>query len=344
MKAMGIVTVIIFALLSQPGLTASPATVAVVERPVAEQRFFDGVVEAVNEATIAAQVSDRITEIYFDVNDYVPRGEVIIRFRDTQAKAALAQAEAGRREAQARLSEAEKEFERIRNIYSKKLVARAAMDKATADLNAAKARLEQAIAQVASANEQLENTIVRAPYSGIVTRRHVEVGETPRVGAPLITGLSLAQLRVSTSVPQHFVTVLRGDCCPATIVDNKGRPVQVSKLTIAPKADPLSHSFLVRLDLSPGEYGLYPGMFVKVAITVDEKPRLMIPLAALVKRSEVTGVYVANAEGKYSFRHVRSGRVHNAEVEIHAGLSVGEQVALDPVQAGILLKQDARQE
>lgn len=344
MKGNGILVSAVLAIMSQPVLAASPATVTVVEKPVAEQRFFDGVVEAVNEATIAAQVSDRITEVRYDVNDYVPKGEVIVRFRDKQARAAFAQAEAGKNEAQARLTEAQKEFERITNIYKRKLVAKAAVDKAAAGLKAAKARLEQGQARVASAQEQVANTVVRAPYSGIVTRRHVEVGETPRVGAPLITGLSLAQLRVSTSVPQSFVGVLRGGCCPASIVDRNGRAVDVTKLTIAPKADPVSHAFLVRLDLSTGQHGLYPGMFVKVAITVDEKPRLLIPVSALVKRSEVTGVYVVSAEGKYSFRHVRSGREHSGEIEIHAGLSAGEQVATDPIQAGISLKQGAQQE
>lgn len=345
MKGTGFATSLLLALFTPLAFAADPATVAVLEKPVAEQLFFDGTVEAVNEATIAAQVSDRITEINFDVNDYVPKGEVVIRFRDKQARAALAQAEAGRKEAQARLVEAQKEFNRITNIYKKKLVAKAAVDKAAAGLNAAKARLEQAGARVASAQEQVENTVVRAPYSGIVTRRHVEVGETPRVGAPLITGLSLAKLRVATSIPQGFVGALRGECCKASIIDRKGRSVAVIKQTISPKADSLSHSFPVRLDLSEGEHGLYPGMYVKVAITTNEQPRLLVPSSALVKRSEVTGVYIAAADGQYSFRHVRSGRQHaDGLVEIHSGLSVGEQVALDPVQAGILLKQGARQE
>jgi RND family efflux transporter MFP subunit len=334
---------LLLTVIGQPVLAENPDTVAVKEQLVAEQRFFDGVVEAVNEATIAAQVSDRITEINFDVNDYVPKGEVVVRFRDKQAKAALAQAEASEDEAEARLDEAKKEFDRITNIYRKKLVAKAALDKASASLEAAKARLEQAKARVASAQEQLENTVVRVPYSGIVTKRHVEVGETPRVGAPLITGLSLGQLRVSTSVPQSFANVLRGECCPARIIDRNGRAVEVTKLTISPKADVQSHAFLVRLDLQQGQHGLYPGMYVKVGITVDEKSRLLIPHSALVTRSEVTGVYVAK-NGQYGFRHVRTGRLHENNIEIHAGLSAGEQVAIDPVQAGIVLKQGAAQE
>jgi RND family efflux transporter MFP subunit len=315
-------------------------SVTVTPEPVAEQRLFDGVVEAVNEATIAAQVSDRITVINFDVNDYVPQGAIVVQFRDKQARAQLDQARAALREARARLDEAEKEYVRIANIYEKKLVAKAALDRAVAARNAAKARLAQAQAGVASAEETLENTRVRAPYSGIVTKRHVELGETPRVGAPIMTGLSLDRLRVTTVVPQSLVPVLQGECCPASVRNPAGEIIKVEKLTVFPKADPVSHGFPVRLELAAGQHGLYPGMYVKVAVTTGEQPRLLVPAQAVVQRSEVVGLYVINADGSVSFRHIRTGRTHtDGRVEVHAGLQAGERVALDPVQAGIALKQ-----
>jgi RND family efflux transporter MFP subunit len=319
---------------------AELASVTVMPEPVAEQRQFDGVVEAVNEATIAAQVSDRITAINFDVNDYVPQGAVVVQFRDKQARAQLDQARAGLREAQARLDEANKEFARIKSIYERKLVAKAALDKASAARKAAQARLAQAQAGVVSAEENLENTKVRAPYSGIVTKRHVELGETPRVGAPIMTGLSLDRLRVTMVVPQDVVAVLQGECCPATVLNGAGELIKVEKLTVFPKADPVSHGFPVRLELAEGQHGLYPGMYVKVAVTTGTQERLLVPAQAIVQRSEVVGLYVINGEGSVKFRHVRTGRSYaDGRVEVHAGLSAGERVALDPVQAGIALKQ-----
>jgi RND family efflux transporter MFP subunit len=308
---------------------------------VVSQRAFDGRVEAVDKATITAEVSDRIIEINYDVDDYVPKGAVILRFRDTRQRAQLEQAEASLREAEVAFKDAEKEFARIRDIYAKKLVAKAALDKASAALNAAKARKEQAQARVREASDQLERTVLRAPYSGIVTARHVEAGETPTIGQRIITGLSLDKLRVVTEVPQQFVAVLRSDCCPARILlpGNDNRFVKAEKLTVSPIASATSHSFQVRADLAVGQHGLYPGMFVKLVLDTGKHNRLMVPGKAIVQRSEVTGVYVLNSQGEVHFRHIRTGRRHSDNrVEVQAGLEEGERVALDPLAAGIFLK------
>jgi len=307
---------------------------------VAVQRGFDATVEAVNKSTIAAQVSERITAIHFDVDDYVEQGSVLLTFRNTQQRARLEQAHAGVREANVRRKDAETELARIREIYAKKLVAKAVLDKANAAFKAATARLQQAEAKLKEAKAQFEKTSVKAPYSGIVTKRHVELGETPGLGQPLMTGLSLDKLRVVAEVPQQFIAVLREGCCPARIMlpGDGHQAVEGKKLTIFPIADEQAHSFRIRVDLDDGQHGLYPGMFVRLVLDVAEQKRLLIPAKALVKRGEVTGVYVAE-KGSMTFRHVRSGNTHaDGRVEIHAGLQAGERVALDPVAAGIFLK------
>lgn len=311
---------------------------------VAVQRYFDATVEAVHKATIAAQVSERITEINFDVDDYVEQDAVLLRFNDTKQRARLEQAQAGLREVSVASKDAETELTRIRDIYAKKLVAKAVLDKANAAYKGALARQMQAKARLKEATEQLEQTIVRAPYSGIVTQRHIELGETPSIGKPVMTGLSLNRLRVVANVPQGFISVLRNGCCPARVIlpSDKKQSVATKKLTIFPIADSQSHSFKVRADLDEGQYGLYPGMLVKLVLDVDTQKRLMVPLEALVHRGEVTGVYVF-AKAKIVFRLVKSGRIHDERVEIHAGLEQGERVALDPIKAGILLKEQIAQ-
>ena len=134
-------------------------------------------VEAVNQSTISAQTSGRITELPYDVNDYVPQGAVVVRFTDTEQKARVEQADAALAEASTRFDEMSKELIRIKDIHRKGLVAKAALDMAQANFNAAKARYEQAQAAGKAAREQLEQTVVRAPYSGILQQRFVQIGE-----------------------------------------------------------------------------------------------------------------------------------------------------------------------
>ncbi|HDP89227.1 MAG TPA: efflux RND transporter periplasmic adaptor subunit [Thioalkalivibrio sp.] len=305
---------------------------------VAREQVLDGAVEAVHQATMSAQTSGRIVEILYDVDDFVPEGEVIIRFRDTEQQAGYQQAQAALAEARARFNQASSEYERIKGIYERQLVAKAQLDNATAELRAARARLEAAQAGLESAEEQLEYTRVRAPYSGIVTERHVELGENASVGQPLITGISLDRLRVVTQVPQRLINAVR-ESGKARILLNGEQSVEAGGMTFFPYADAATNTFKVRLALEEGGQGLFPGMFVKVAFNLGEVSRLVVPREAVVYRSEVTGVYVVYDDGRIALRHVRLGRLlADGQIEVLAGLSAGERIALDPVRAGIYLK------
>ena len=289
------------------------------------ERMFDAVIEAVKQATVSAQTAGRVVEIPVDVDDYVEKGSVIVRFRDKEQRARFVAAEA-------RYNEASAEFKRVKEVYEKKLVSRAAYDKAEAELKAAGAQLDQA-------REGLENTVVRAPYSGIVVERHIEVGEVAAVGQRLLTGLSLESLRATTQVPQDIINQLRADGRARVLLpggDPRGVPAE--SLTISPYADPAAHTFQVRVNLPAGKRGIYPGMFAKVAFTVAEEQGLLIPSNAVAKRSEVTAVYVVDDDNQVSLRQIRIGRVlADGNVVVLAGLDAGTRVSLDPLRAAVLL-------
>jgi len=312
----------------------------------------DGEVEAVNKATISAQTSGTIKKILVDVDDYVEQGAVLIQLKDVSQQARLKKALAGEKEAVSNLAQAQDEYNRVKDVFEKKVVSRSKMDDATHALSAAKARLESARANLEEAREQLSHTRIKAPYSGIVTKRHVEVGETVQPGAPLMTGVSLDKLRVNVDVPQSLINKIRlynkafvynDDGYAANIAENKQEQIAVEKITVYPIADRASNTFKVRLDLPAGVKGLFPGMFVKVALVTGEKEALMIPLSSVVHRSEVTAVYVVADDGQINFRHVRMGAVRGQQQEVLSGVMVGEKVALDPIKAGIALMRQRQQ-
>lgn len=320
-------------------LAAELETVAASLEPTPLEQRFEGVLEAVNRATVSAQTSGRVVEILFDVDDYVERGAVLFKFSATEQSARHQQAQAALEEARARLREAQSERNRMAGIYAKRLVAKAAMDKADAELRAAQARYESATARVAETGAQLEHTVVRAPYSGIVVERHIEIGELANPGQPLMTGISLEHLRAVTAVPQRYVATVRG-ATEARVYAGDAAPIIGSDITVSPYADPKAHGFRVRVSLPEADpAGLYPGMLVKVGFATGMIEQLLIPPQALVRRSEVTAVYVVEPRGAVRFRQVRVGEIQSdGRIAILAGLSAGERVALDPVQAGELLK------
>ncbi|MBA1149477.1 efflux RND transporter periplasmic adaptor subunit [Ectothiorhodospiraceae bacterium WFHF3C12] len=296
---------------------------------VATQQAFDGTVEAVNRSTVAAQIAGEVTEIGFDVHDFVPQDAVILRIDDTQAQAALAQARASVAEARAGLSEATVSFRRVRDLFERQAVSQAEFDQAEAAYQAAQARLEAAQAAVKQAETRLGYTVVKAPYPGIVVERHVEVGEVVQPGTPLITGLSLERLRVNIHVPQDIAEAVRR-AGTASVEMPGGSVLTSDDLTFYPYADARSRSFRVRVNLAPDGHNLYPGMMLKVSVPTGEAERLMVPARAVLRRSELRAVYVVDEDGAPRLRQVRLGNRDGDRVEVLSGLSAGETIALNP--------------
>ena len=313
------------AIATTPESTAELATIEVKKLELPELRVVDATIEAVQQATVSAQTSGRITEITVDVDDYVTKGSVIIRLRDKSQRAAF-------KVAKARYEEALSEYKRVKNIFGKKLVAKSALDRAEAQLKTTQAQLE-------NAQEALENTLIRAPYSGIVVKRLVQVGETARVGQKLMTGLSLEKLRAVVELPQTLVHHVRQHKQTWVWVGKDlSTRIKAESLTISPFADKDSHTFLVRVNLPTGDFHVYPGMHTKVAFLTGKHSSLVIPESAIARRSEVTGVYIKDQE-TIRFRYIRPGKkLPNQQREILSGLSIGEFIFLDPVKAVAAIK------
>lgn len=328
-----------FALLSVPGYAAAPlntVTLKTVQMPL--EYKVDGVVEARQQATLSAEVAGKIEAVNFDVDDFVEQGEVVLRIRDQDYIAQQKKARAAVDEANANFQDMQLEFKRNEGLRKQNLISQAVFDKARANLKAARARVAAADANLTQADELLDHTVLRAPYSGVVVERHVEVGESTSPGQPIMTGYALGQLRVTANVPQSVIGGLRSHRLARVIILEDGHSIEVGKITIYPFANPRNHSFPVRLQLPEMERRLYPGMLVKVAMTIGSAQRLVLPQQALVSRAEVNAVYVLDDGGKISFRQVRPGNRYGEQVEILAGLDAGETIALDPVRAGILHK------
>lgn len=316
-------------------------------RTLPREYRLDGLVEAINRATVSAQTHGQVKAIYYDVDDFVQKNALLALLKDTEQRASVSQAEADLTAATARLQQMKDDRARIAGLFTKKSVSASAMDKSDADLATAQGNLDAAKARLQQAQEQLTYTKIRAPYSGIVTERHVSLGEMASPGTPIMTGISLDELRVNVDMPQSVIPAVRGADKPpvARIYLPNAEVIESTKLTIFPYADPGSNTFKVRVEL-PLPNGdqrplLFPGMYVKTGFVVGEKRELTVPTSAVVHRSEVTAVYVVGEGGRVQFRQIRLGRALPDACVVLAGLSEGEHVALDPIAAGVELKSQA---
>jgi RND family efflux transporter MFP subunit len=322
---------------SKPGAPPPLASFVVTSAQASREQTWDGVVEAINETTLAAQTNARVAALPVEIGDRVKQGDVLVRFTAVEQDSARRSAQAAVASARANAVQAEANFKRIDAIYARKLVSRADLDAATAQRDAARAAQASAEAQLRSAGQQADYTVVRAPFDGIVTQRFVEVGQAVQSGPPqpqqLIAITAVDALRAEVLVPQGTVDAIRARGAAFFLLDDGARRVPAASVSVLPTADPATHTFRVRVGLPPGTPGLWPGMTVKVAFAAGNAQRIMVPAAVLVRRGEIDGVYVIGADNSVGLRLVRLGHRNGDDIEVLSGLAAGERIARDPEAA-----------
>lgn len=326
------------ALLAQPLITqtaladSSPSNGSITVTTNSYPNWFalEAQMEAINEATISAQTSGRVQSIEVDVNDYVNQGDLIIQLRNKQQKASVSQAKAGLNQAQAANTDAQAQLKRATPLFKQGSVSQGQYDSIKANAKAAAAQVKAAQAILDQAQEQLSYTEIRAPYAGIVKDRLVQVGESVNPGTPLMTGLSLNELRAVAHLPQRFITKVNSQS--QLKVKHGDKTLDGKKVTVFPFADSNSHSFKIRVDVNAEGAQLFPGMRVKLMVPMGDTQAIRVPASSIIRQGEVSYVYVKNENG-YSLRQVRLGNEHQAEdsvkVNVLAGLNNGETIAQD---------------
>lgn len=315
----------------------SLATLRVGEQAVRQSVPAEAVVEAVRQATLASQVAGRIVDLPVKAGDAVRAGQVLARIDARAADAAVVASRSQLAEAQANYANAKRVHERNVALLAQKFVSQAAVDQSATALASAAAQVEAVRANLGSADVARDWTTIVAPYAGIVGATHAELGDMATPGKPIVTVFDPRELRAVATVPQ--VVLAKADLAASRVeLPASGRIIVPVRTTVVPLADAKSHTTSVRFDLPPVE-GVVPGQYARARLAVGVATLLAVPETALVRRGEVTAVYVIDAKGTPRLRQVRVGSaVGEGEVEVLAGLASGDTIAANPVAAGMRTK------
>src|SRR5512137_2462146 len=227
-------------------------SIRVETRELDEVYAADAIIEAVQQATLAAQINGSVTAYYVDAGDLVKKGQLLARLdaRDTDAQVAAGRA--GIAQAEASMHSARLNYERTKSLVDQKFISQAALDKAESDYKVALAAVETARAGSVQANTARGFAEIRSPFDGIVTRRLMEVGEFASPGRAVIAVHDPAALRAVGSLPQ-FVLPATAKVDRATIdVPSAGKAFAATRVTVLPAADPRLLSTQVRAELPAG--------------------------------------------------------------------------------------------
>lgn len=304
------------------GGRANVAT-AVTTSPVRSERLSQkiealGNARANESVDISSKTSNIVTAVRFRDGENVRARQVLVQLDDATARADVAAA-------QAAVTESESQYNRSRELLSTQALSKSSFDQLEATLKANRARLQAATAR-------LEDTVVRAPFSGRVGLRRVSVGTLISPGDVITTLDDASVIKLDFSVPETYVSTLReGLAVRATAPAYPGRTFIGKVASIDSRVDINTRSVIVRALLSNADGALKAGMFLNVSLAKDERETLVIPEEALTPEAEKQYVFVV-ADGKALRREVRIGGRSPGSVEILAGLEAGERVIVEGTQ------------
>lgn len=309
-------------------------------QPVAVGFEFDGVVEPVKQSTVSAQASGRIVQLAVVAGDRVRSGQLLAIIDDRESQAGLQRSTAQVAQADAELRNAQANERRTRELQAKGFVSSAALDTAQASLKAAQAGLEQAAAGQKQSALAQGFTRVTAPYDGWVRETLAQAGDLAVPGKPILTLYAPLPLRAVVHVPlSRGVAARTATDIQVRVPSGNGSAIWIKPVAreVLPAADAVAQTVEWRLELPASVAGqVAAGQQVRVRFSGGDAVRTLVPPTAVLRRGELTAVYVASREGTFVLKAVRLGPDHGqAGVEVLAGLRPDEQVAVDPVRAGL---------
>lgn len=302
-----------------------------------------GTVRAQQTAQLSAQIVASVRRVNVAEGARVHTGEVLIVLDSAQQQAGVEGANASIRAAQQEIAAADADaslaastLKRYESLQEKRSVSPHEMDEVQARAKAASARRDLAHAQLAQAEAALAQartmqgyTVIRAPFTGVVTAKLADSGAMAAPGVPLLTVEDTRQFRLEVTVDESKIADVKlGESVPITLDALRDTELQGKVVQIVPAADPGSRSFLVKLELPAGAR-IRSGLFGRAVFAHGTRPAIVVPTGAVIQRGQLQGVYVVDDKNVADLRYVTLGRPVGQKVEVLSGLAAGERVVSD---------------
>lgn len=304
-----------------PPAQVSAVSVAVATLPRAAPGV--GSLAAVHQVTINPEVAGRLTRIFFEAGSVVKAGDPLVQLNDAPDQGDLANYEAQAHMAQLSL-------QRSQTLHQQSFASQE-----TVDQNAS--QLDQARAEILKTEAIIAQKLIRAPFSGQLGVRQVEIGQYLTAGAPIVTLTDLSTLYVNFTLASHLrPQIAVGQSVDVTADAYPGRVFKARITTIEPQISADTRTIMVQGTMPNPDRALLPGMFVNAAVELPPRPdTIVVPETAVEYTLYGDSVYVIKDAGKDATGHpvlramrtpVKTGARWDGKVAILSGLTPGEQV------------------
>jgi len=323
---------------------AIPVKVEVAEKTsYTEQLSYTGILRPIKEMKLMSEIPGKVSKIYVDEGAKVVRGQLLAEMDVETIKLHLAQAEAGLSVATASLNSAKKDWERFQKLSEEEAVSQMQSDKVTLGYEAAQAQLKQAEAAYNMALHSSNVSMIRAPFSGVISAQYVEEGDflNPQMSmggvAAVFSIMDYSKIEVKIEVDErHIKSISNGMKALLRTNTEPNKVYQGRVITVNHAADPISRSFSVKVKFDNSNYELLPNTVGEINVILLEKPNTFsFPLTTLI---EDQFVYTVKG-GKAVRNKVRVGHLSETNIEITEGIAIGDTVI---IKGSYALRADSR--
>ena len=288
-----------------------------------------GSLEADKSVMVSTRMMGWVKKIHVKEGQTVSKGDPLLSIDDTDLMAKKAQAKAGIAEAEAVLANAEKMVARFERLYAEKSVSRAQYDDVLTGRDRAAAGVAMAKAGLSEVNVHLSYLDITASTEGVVARKMIEEGDMANPGMPLLILEQTGLIKVVAHLGEKDVSAVKaGDTVLVSVSSVTGAEYDVTLDHVIPTANPGSRTYDIEATLDNSDGRLRSGMFARVKVPVAMREAVMVPEKAIIRRGQLTGVWVVNSNQVAHLRWVRLGHPLGDAMEVLSGLSGNETLVL----------------
>lgn len=287
-----------------------------------------GSVQAQTASIVAATVPALVVEFPAKEGTHVKAGDVLARQRSTTLELTLESQKAALKEAEARLRLAESNQRRSKELLDAGVIARQQYDDAQSEYNAWVGRTDSLKADIARITDDLERTVIRAPFDGVVVAERTEIGQWLAIGGPVVELLKIDQVEVRVEVPErHFASLRMGAAATVTFESLPGYSVQGRVTAIIPQADRQARTFPMIITVPNRGSRIGAGMLAQVSFAAGEVYKAtMVPKDAVISRGPQKILYRVNGNNTVEEIAVETGAGAGAWIEVNGPVRPGDRV------------------
>lgn len=286
-----------------------------------------GTIQAINSANLSTRMMGFVTKIPVNIGDKVKKGELLVSLNNSDLNAKLSQVNASITEATAAFTNAEKDYNRFKNLYAENSATQKEFDDMAAHYNMGKARLEGAKQMKNEIEAQFAYINIRAPFNGVVTNKFINVGDMANPGMPLIALESPGNFEVMVTVPESDISKIQSGATVNVFVKSINKSVLGKVTEVSSSAKNTGGQYVVKVALGKTDASILSGMFVMVQFPIENQVKIeavLIPVEAIINKGQLSGVYTISENNTAILRWLQLGRNFGNQVEILSGLSSNE--------------------